>query len=184
MSGNYNHAAGIGAVPANNEVKQGDRLTLALTVASNGEKLPPMAIYQAEPNVRVAREFSRVNNPYPQGIHYMCNRSAWMIEPAMLEWIDLVIVSYAEAMGHNNICMNLESFSVHRAIAVCERLSRLSIETIYIPGGLTKDLQPLDIGVNAPFKHWLENAFEETQMQQTQNASERRHKMVRCVHQA
>jgi hypothetical protein len=40
-------------------------------------------------------------------------------------------------------------------LSVRQALGRLPLETIYIPGGLTADVQTLDVGVNAPFKHWL-----------------------------
>ena len=171
---------GATSVPTNSVIRQGDRVTVALTVASNGDKLPPLAVFHGTLNGTVAKSFSRRENPFPTGIHYRCNQSAWMTEQVMLDWIDLVLLPYASRIGNDNICLILDSFSVHIMESIRNVLTRCSIETIYIPGGLTKDYQPLDVGVNGPFKHWLNIAFTERQKTENQKAGEMT--SVSCLH--
>lgn len=57
-------------------------------------------------------------------------------------------------------------------------LDALRLPIIFIPGGLTSHYQPLDIGVNAPFKHWIrerntteEQAIEAPERQRIQMAT-------------
>ena len=46
------------------------RLTLALTIGSDGPKGMPFAIYKGTSNGRIIREFTAVTNQYPQTIAY------------------------------------------------------------------------------------------------------------------
>jgi hypothetical protein len=43
-------------------------------------------------------------------------------------------------------------------------MSELGIEVIHIPGGCTGLCQPLDVGANKPFKHFLHDLWEEGMM--------------------
>jgi DDE superfamily endonuclease len=53
----------------------------------------------------------------------------------------------------------LDSFHVHRCQAVKNEITHKGIGCLLIPGGLTSELQPLDIGINGPFKHWLREYY-------------------------
>jgi hypothetical protein len=64
-----------------------ERVTIAVTITSQGEKLPLMAIFKGSPTGRIRREFSSHLN-YPSTITYAVQRCAWMDEQLMLMWID------------------------------------------------------------------------------------------------
>jgi hypothetical protein len=146
---------GTRSVPIRTMERQTDRITLALTVSSSGDKLRPFAIFKGTTSGRVNREFSRRENPYPQDIEYATSENAWMTRQLMMDWMDTVLFPYTETIGPQNICLLLDSFRVHQEAEIISRLTTAGIETIFIPGGLTADLQPLDVGVNAPFKHYI-----------------------------
>lgn len=175
---------GARAVQIQSTDKQSDRLTAALAVASNGEKLQPFAIFKGTVNGRVRREFSRQNNPFPQNIVYSTNENAWMTRELMKEWIRLVLVPFAEQYGNNNVCLILDSFQVHRDQSIANILQSLEIEVIFIPGGMTAELQPLDIGINAPFKHYLREATIEDIAFANLSASEKRFKAANAISKA
>lgn len=59
------------------------------------------------------------------------------------------------AVGSENICLILDSLAAHRSQSVSSALADLNIRVLYVPGGLTAVLQPIDLGINAPFKHWV-----------------------------
>ena len=40
-------------------------------------------------------------------------------------------------------------------------LAHLGIDVVYIPRGLTSQYQPLDVGINDHFKHWLRERWAE-----------------------
>jgi hypothetical protein len=50
------------------------------------------------------------------------------------------------------IYLVLDQFSAHTSEEVIQRARELNIDLIYVPAGLTSELQPLDVGVNAVIK--------------------------------
>ena len=166
---------GSTAVEVTSLARQTDRVTVALAIASNGEKLSPFVIYKGTRFGRISREFRREAIPYPQSVNYFCNANAWMTNEAMEYWIDLVLWPYALTKGPHSIALLLDSFSVHQSSQIRSKITSLNIEVITIPGGLTGMMQPLDVGINAPFKHWIaESAIEDGDMA-TRTASDIRY---------
>lgn len=159
----------------------GDRVTAALTIASNGDKLPPFVIFKGTIEGRVSREFVRRENPYPDDLMYSCQSSAWMTDELMKRWLDQVLLPYVFSKLRGTVCMILDSFAVHLKPFVRAFAAEHEIEILYIPGGLTCELQPLDIGVNGPFKHWLREGSIDRPSFDTWTASEKRLEIARAI---
>lgn len=53
----------------------------------------------------------------------------------------------------------LDTFTVHRMPSVIDALRLLSCDPLFIPGGLTPILQPLDISINKPLKDNIRDAY-------------------------
>lgn len=172
---------GATSVQARTGATQVDRVTVALTIASTGEKLDPLIVFKGTQNGRVAREFTRTTNPYPSDLRYRTNQNAWMTEEVMLAWIESILVPFAMRHGPNEICVLLDSFSVHQNQQVRETLRNHLVDVIYIPGGLTCEMQPLDIGINRPFKHYIHEATINNANFEGLTASEKRLVMARSI---
>lgn len=168
-------SCGARAVQIRTNARQQDRVSVALSVASNGDKLRPFVIFKGTADGRVAREFSRRENPYPQELIYTTNQNAWMTERAMQDWIRQILLPYADRLGRRRICLVLDSFQVHLKETIRESLRNEVIDVVYIPGGLTGEFQPLDIGINGPFKHYIREFTINQSDFQAQTASEKRH---------
>ena len=158
-----------------------DRATVVLSVASNGEKLSPLVIFKGSESGRISCEFRRMTNPYPVGIHYMTNRNAWMTEQAMLQWIQMIFMPFARIHGTEKTCLVIDSFQVHKTENVKRALSDNRIQVIFIPGGMTSDLQPLDVGINGPFKHYIHEAVVSSNNFEKLTASDKRLSISRSV---
>jgi hypothetical protein len=137
-----------------------DRVTAALTVCSNGEKLRPMIIFKGSEGGRIARTFQSRNSPYPTEAIYAVQANAWMNEQIMIKWFDQIFFPYTTtaAQEGRNVVLVLDTFKSHQTVEVRRRIRENGIQVLYIPGGLTGQLQPLDVGINGPFKHWLREA--------------------------
>jgi hypothetical protein len=159
----------------------GDRVTAALTIASNGDKLPPFVIFKGTIAGRVSREFGRRENPFPDDLIYSCQSSAWMTDDLMKRWLDLVFVPYVLSKPRGTVCLILDSFAVHLKQFVRTCAAEHEVGILYIPGGLTCELQPLDIGVNGPFKHWLREGSIDRPSFDTWIASEKRLEIARAI---
>lgn len=175
------HSRGESSVQVRTDENPNDRITVALTVASNGDKLSPFVIFRGTERGRIVREFRREVDPYPVGIEYACQMSAWMTESIMLMWIERILIPYVLSVTPERVCLILDSFLVHRKESIKARLEQAGIRFIYIPGGLTKDFQPLDVGINGPFKHWLREYSVENPLFYRRSASEKRHTLALAI---
>jgi len=91
----------------------------------------------------------------------------WMDEIRMHEWVGVVLAAYLEDThpppGIVSIIL-LDMYRVHMCAPVVNRIQALGIEVIHIPGGCTGLLQPLDVGINRPYKVRIRAKWEEWMM--------------------
>jgi hypothetical protein len=60
----------------------------------------------------------------------------------------------------------LDSYRCHMMASVMSKIQDLGVEVQHIPGGCTSLCQPIDIGVNEPFKNRLHSKWEKWMIQQ------------------
>ena len=134
--------------------------TLALTVTASGKALIPLIVFKGKPNGRIVmHEFPT----YPEGLEY-----AWMDERVMLLWVEKVLKPYVEAAPDRIIpILFLDSYRCRMMSSVVDSIQALGVEVEHIPGGCTCLCQPVDVGINNPFKNnckiigragWLQRA--------------------------
>lgn len=122
------------------------RVTVVLGCCSNGEKLPPMIITkQSLRGVTV-----------PQGMLLRRQPKAWMTSDLMLDWFNHCKTYIKDKH------LLLDSFSGHKTKQVNDTFESSNTAYTLIPPGCTSELQPLDLGLNKPFKDrlkrkWLQN---------------------------
>jgi hypothetical protein len=150
---------GAVAVQAATNDQESQRVTVALTIGSNGEKLRPFVVFKGCPGGRISRELAFTVERHSDVVRCAVQPNAWFDEEIMLIWIDQILIPFIDIHDICNLCLVLDSFSCHRTQRVTQRFMQLGLSVIFIPGGLTPYLQPLDIGVNSPFKHWLREEF-------------------------
>jgi hypothetical protein len=64
------------------------RVTAALTVCSDGARLPSFVIFKGSPSGRVRRECTAYSRRVDNEVVFSVQENAWMDTPSMLEWID------------------------------------------------------------------------------------------------
>ncbi len=74
------------------ECRGDDRVTVLLTVAANGTKLPPMVVFKGKVDGRIAsNELARaVVNGYPSGMIYAVNPTAYTDTAIAMAWLNAV----------------------------------------------------------------------------------------------
>ena len=121
------------------------RVTMAVAITADGHWLPPYFVYKGKRGGRISREFST----YPQGAFYSVQENAWMDETGCLEWVDKVVVPWANAAPQDVIpLLMLDSYKCHLLQSVVTVIQDLGVEVEHIPGGLTGLCQPIDVGIN------------------------------------
>ena len=138
-----------------NDTKQA---TCALTVTASGKMLTPLMVFKGKPHGRiVTREFP----DYPKSMVYTCQDNAWMDERVMLLWVDSVLKPYIDTAPENVVpTLFLDSYRCHIMASVVSAIQNLGVEVEHIPGGCTYLCQPVDVGVNKPYKTQMRNQWE------------------------
>ena len=84
-----------------------------------------------------------------------------MDEEMMSDWLQEVYMKRPDGFFHKSPSLLIyDSMHAHLTDAVKAKVKKTNSELCVIPGGLTKELQPLDIGINRPFKAKLRVAWE------------------------
>ena len=77
-------------------------------------------------------------------------------ERVMLMWVDMVLKPYVDTDPENVVLLLfLDSYHCHMMNSVVNAIQDLGVEVDHIPGACTSLCQPVDIGINKPFKAFL-----------------------------
>lgn len=81
--------------------------------------------------------------------------TATMNEALMLEYIDKILMKIC---NQNDSLLLLDEFSAHKTDHVIKKLIDVNINPVFVPGGFTSLLQPLDVAINKPLKMHIRSA--------------------------
>jgi DDE superfamily endonuclease len=113
-----------------------------------------------EPSGRVYKELKK-GEGYTEECLYITQDKAWFDEQVMLNWIKRVWKKLIEQRSGKLTYLLLDEFAVHVTSKVLDALAKLNTEVDIIPVGYTLKLQPLDVGLNKPFKAYCRQNFEQ-----------------------
>jgi DDE superfamily endonuclease len=134
------------------------RCTIALAASLSGEKLPPMVIFKGVPGARgnsVANEL--LNHGYPSAATYAVQKKAWMDIPTFLQWVDQVWRPFCA--NRPKTLLILDVHKAHVATECLDALQECGTEVVFIPPGYTSKVQPMDVGVNKPYKGYTRECY-------------------------
>ena len=137
-------------------------VTVGLTCAADGSKLPPLVIFKGKRNGTNSKKIPREVKESGVDDVYVCfQEKSFMNEDVMLN--EFLSDEYTRHFDLNNSLLVMDSLKAHRTDKVKDRLKELGVRHSIIPGGYTSKLQPLDVGIIKPFKdklreywaHWM-----------------------------
>ncbi len=135
------------------------RCTVMLGASMTGKKLPPFLIFRGknERTGHIKRELAK-RDGYPDDMEYGVQQKAWMDEALMLEWMEKI---WQPETQHSNkvTYLILDEHRAHLTSAVRKAFADCNTEVDIIPGGYTSKLQPMDVGLNKPFKGYVSDNF-------------------------
>ena len=88
----------------------------------------------------------------PPGVVVHVHEKGWMEENGMYLWIKNVWENRPGGLLKKKACLVYDMFKAHLVEPVKKRLEDINTDVAIIPGGLTSQLQPLDVSINKPFK--------------------------------
>jgi hypothetical protein len=128
-----------------------------------------MVIYKG---TRYGRIATRKLLDHPQEIKYAMQPKAWFDKATMLDWFDYVLKPYVATAPAGIIpILFLDSFKVHLLGSIADAIQGLGVELEIIPPGCTGLVQPIDVGINKPFKANMRKIYTEWLLEQDADAA-------------
>ena len=133
--------------------------TVNLIVKADGTKLPAQVI------LKTASKGGQLSDSYIQKLNVPSNIE---VKSAPKAWwsskFDDELVTWLFPELQEETVFLRDCFSVHLMEKIVTRLESLNVHQIVIPPGMTGELQPLDVGINKPFKDYVREEYRQWRM--------------------
>ena len=113
---------------------------MMLCITADGHKLPPFVIFKRK-TIPKKEKFSNDDIVRVQ-------EKGWMTTDLMIDWINLVWSRWPDFSRQSSSMLVLDAFKGHLTNPVKTLLKAVKSDLVVIPGGMTSQLQPLDVSVN------------------------------------
>lgn len=120
--------------------------TVVLSCCADGTKLPPMLIFKRKTFPKDA---------IPRGVVVHVHEKGWMNDNGMKIWIEKVWSKRSGGLLKKPALLVLDQFRAHISEPTKKCFKEVKTHLAVIPGGLTSQLQPLDVSINKPFKVFM-----------------------------
>lgn len=127
------------------------RATVMLCCTADGRKLPPYIIFK--------RKTLPAGEKFPRNVVVRVHDKGWMSSDLVEDWVKTVWERRPGATLCKHSFLVLDSYRGHLTDSVKTTLSRAGTDIAIIPGGMTSQLQPLDVAINKPFKDRLRKHY-------------------------
>jgi len=136
------------------------QVTVLLGTTLTGHLLPPQVIYQGKTD-QCHPKFQ-----FPEDWHITHSENHWSTADTMSQYLSNILIPYfdeqREALDlplRQRALVIMDVFRAHRVEDFLTQLKAHDVEVVFVPGGCTGELQPLDVSGNSFFKESLSSAF-------------------------
>ena len=112
-------------------------------------------VFKAKKNGRLENELNTLPIVRDKKIFVYCQENAWSDTDIFLSWLKNIYLNYELFKIKKKCLLILDKAPSHCTNTILEFLNDNKIKRVFIPGGLTRKLQPLNLSVNKPFKEKL-----------------------------
>jgi hypothetical protein len=95
----------------------------------------------------------------PVGLVFWCQEKGWMTNEIMMDWVKVVWKRRPGNLLIKHGMLVLDSFKGYLTQQVKEEMRKANTDLVVIPGGITSELQVLDVVANKPFKDHLRQLY-------------------------
>ncbi|KAJ8403318.1 hypothetical protein AAFF_G00355350 [Aldrovandia affinis] len=146
------HKKGDKSVIVRSTGNEKSRVTLMLAYLADGTKLPPYLILKRKTVPKEAM---------PAGIIVRAQAKGWMETELVVDWLKVVWGRRRGGLRKRRNMLVLDAFRGHLTEPVKKQVKAMNGDLVIIPGGMTSQLQVLDVVVNKPFKDHLRKRYTE-----------------------
>jgi hypothetical protein len=143
-------------------------LNLPLRLQSISEELKPFryVIFKAVPGATIEKNLPSI---LPAGCVGTCELKGFMNTRSMHIWVKKILKPHIEDFPASLVL--LDDYSPHKVATVSTEIEKLGGDLNIIPGGYTCVLQPLDVGINRPFKYHIKQLYNAWAVENLANAN-------------
>ena len=134
-------------------------VTCILAIAGGGKKLIPTLIFKGEPDKNIELRYQQLDVVKNKKIKIYCQANAWCNDYIFHKWLNDVFYNYEEFILKQKCILIMDKAPSHIKSNIINELIEKQKYFIYIPAGLIRFLQPLDVGINKPFKDYLKSEY-------------------------
>lgn len=124
--------------------------TCVLSCCADGTKLPPLLIFKRK---------TMPQEKIPTGIIVHVHDKGWMNENGMKLWFEKIWSRRPGGLLKKPALLVYDQFRSHITEATKQVAQDMKTDLAIIPGGLTSQLQPLDVSINKPFKAFMRDEW-------------------------
>ena len=138
-------------------------VSVLLTITADGGKLAPYLIFKAKSGGRIENELQKDEHVLNKQCYISCNENAWATDKILADWFNKIWFPYLKKENAFNDEVDglliLDQATSHMTTNIINILKKGFNEVTFIPPGLTRFLQPLDVSINKPFKQNLREKY-------------------------
>ena len=137
------------------------RISVLLTIAADGTKLPPFVIFKDKKHGKNEENLKKLPMVQNGEVFVACNENAWSTTHIMKKWLNKVWIPYVNKINPEDGqgLMIIDSAPSHIKPSLLEYINKKKQKYVLIPPGMTRVLQPLDVSINGPFKRYMKNLY-------------------------
>ena len=144
------------------------RISVLLTIVDDGSKLPAVLIFKGKNGKFIEKEINGNIHVLRKEIFALVQENSRCDSQIFSSWHENIPLNYEKKINKKCLLI-LDKALSHIDNDILEKFRLYKTHYVYIPGGLTRYLQPLDIGINKVFKSVVKNEYSKIELFQKEN---------------
>ena len=134
-------------------------ITVLLTTCGGGKKLPPLLVFKGIPNATVEKRYNQLECVRKKKLFIFCQNHAWCDDTIFKYWFEKIFLNYEKNIAKKKCFLLIDKAPSHKSENSLQLMKNNKTYYKFIFEGMTKYLQPNDIGLNKVFKDRIKNEY-------------------------
>jgi len=135
-----------------------EKVTVLLTIMGDGSKLEPLMVFKGKRGKNIEKDLQTNENVLKKNMYVYSQGSSWVDAEIFSKWYKYIFLPYEAKIGKKCLLI-MDKAPSHTDSYIIKKLKKHDTHFVFIPGGLTRYLQPLDIGINKVFKSAIKDEY-------------------------
>ena len=128
------------------------RITLMLTICSNGTKLPPLIVFKGTKDAKKEEKLKRYIRSKNKRVLAFCQENSWADKEIFMKWLENIFFNNKYANTMNPKILIIDRATTHYDDTLSETFKNYNGAYVFIPPGLTRFILLLGLSINGPLK--------------------------------